>query len=607
MRLPLPERRPYPAGAWWPDLMAAVALIFLAVPQGLAYATIAGLPPVMGLYAATLPVIVGSLLRSSRHVVSGPTNAVSLLVGSAGAGIVGTATGDAAAAAVTLALLVGLMQVGAGALRLGAVVDFISGPVVLGYITGAGLLIGIGQLHNVTGTSGPSGRIWVTLGGWLEQLPRTDPLAVAMALGTVMVVVGVRYLGRALERRLPAAIIALVLAMVLNLALGLEARGLVVVSDLSPVPSGLPPLTLPSLEHAAALMPLAVACTVLSLTESTAVARSIAARSGQRLDASTEFVGQGLANVAAAFTGGYPVSGSLSRSALNERAGARTRVAGILSGLFMLGVLIAFGPFLDHSPVASLAGLLLVVAYDLVDVARIRKVLRTRMSDAAAFGATMLGTWVLDLDKAIYLGMALSLVAYLRKARRLVVDELIPDEQGTLRQVRRQAFAARRDEASAADDSGSESSPCPAIRILHVEGALFFGAAGELQAALDDVLLDEAAKAVILRLRRARDLDVTTADVILAAARVLESRGRHLLLAGVGPDDGGVLERSGVVAAVGEDQVFRARAHFFGSLNEARARALELVAPDCEGCPHRLAPHGDERHGPPRRVVHKGP
>jgi len=599
MNLPLPPWRPYPRDALGSDLLAATALIFLAVPQGLAYATIAGLPPVMGLYAAAVPVIVGSLLRSSRHVVSGPTNAVSLLVGAAAVGV-GHAAGDPVATALTLALLVGLMQIGAGVLRLGSVVDFISGPVVLGYITGAGVLIGIGQLHNVTGTQGPSGRIWITVGGWIETLPRAQAVSMAMALGTVAVLIGVRQLGKAIDRKLPAAIIAITAGMAVSLLGGLEGRGLRVVSDLAPVPGGLPPITVPAWRGAAELMPLAIACTVLSLTESTAVARAIAARTGQRLDASAEFVGQGLSNLAAAFTGGYPVSGSLSRSSLNERSGARTRLAGILSGVAMLGVLVAFGPFLNHTPIASLAGLLLVVAFDLVDASRIRTVLRTRRSDAAAFVATMAGTWVLDLDKAIYVGMGLSLVAYLRKARRLVVDELVPDERGTLRQVRRRRGAddtvgeGVTDDKAEVDESAS-TRPCVPIRILHVEGSLFFGAAGELQSALDDVLLDEGVRALILRLRRARDLDVTTAEVIIATARLWRARGRHMLLAGVGPEDRGVLERSGAVDIIGEDNVFFAQAHFFGSLNQARARALDLVGRDCTICPHRRAPHDGQR------------
>ncbi|MEM6992721.1 MAG: SulP family inorganic anion transporter [Myxococcota bacterium] len=165
--LPLPRVQRYRRASLWPDLSAATTVLFLAVPQGLAYATIAGLPPAMGLYAAAIPTIVGSVFRSSSHVLSGPTNALSLLVG--GATAVGLGA-DPAAVAITLALMVGVMQIAAGLLRLGTLVDYISSAVVLGYITGAAALIAVGQLHNLTGTRGPSGRIWEHVGGWLPQL-----------------------------------------------------------------------------------------------------------------------------------------------------------------------------------------------------------------------------------------------------------------------------------------------------------------------------------------------------------------------------------------------------------------------------------------------------
>ena len=285
-RLPLPplsriEPKEIPA-----DLMAAVAVCILAVPQGLAYATIAGLPPVMGLYAAAIPPIVGSLFRSSRHVVAGPTNALSLLVWAAVAGV----SDDPVSVALTLALMVGVMQVAAGILRLGSVVDYISGPVVLGYITGAGVLIGIGQLHNVTATTGPRGNLLTTVQGWIPVLDEASTLAVGMTLGTIAVVIAVRLLSAKLGRRIPAAVTAMITALVVNVALGLEDRGLRVLSDLSPIPSGFAMPEMPRLADLGTLLPFAVACTVLSLVESSAVARSIAARTGQRLDPSTELL-----------------------------------------------------------------------------------------------------------------------------------------------------------------------------------------------------------------------------------------------------------------------------------------------------------------------------
>lgn len=557
--LPIPPLQRYPRDAVGPDALAAVTVLFLGVPQGLAYATIAGLPPVVGLYAAAIPAIIGSLLRSSPLVIAGPTNALSLLVGASLAPELGA---DPTALALTLALLVGLFQASAGVLRLGSLVDFISTAVVLGYITGAGVLIGVGQLHNATGTDGPGGRLWVTLEGWVSTLGETQPLAVAMTVGTVLLVIALRTLSAKTKRRIPSAIVAMTLGLLVNVALDLEARGLRVISDLQPIPAGLPPLTLPDLSLAPGLLPLAVACAVLSLVESSSVARSVSSRTGKPLDASTEFFGQGLANIAAGFFGGYPISGSLARSALNERAGARTRIAGILGGALMLVALATLGPLLDHTPISSLAGLLFVVAYDLVDLERIKSVCRASAEDAVAFAVTMLGTWVFSLDVAIYLGVGLSLILFLRRARLVRVTELVPE-------------GARLAEADADD----ERAPGP-IRVLQVEGALFFGAAGELRDALAAVLTEPTTRVLVVRLKRAAGLDATTASMLGELATLTRRQGNVLVLAGVTRSSYEVLERSGVLDKLGRQNVFETQPQWFSALAAGLERATRLCPED---------------------------
>lgn len=558
--IPLPpvvryDRRDLPA-----DLSAAIAVCFLAVPQGLAYATIAGLPPVMGLYAAAVPTIIGSLARSSRHVVAGPTNALSLLVGAAVAEGLG---GDPATVALTLALMVGVMQVAAGVLRLGSVVDYISGPVVLGYITGAGVLIGVGQLYNVTSTSGPRGPLLTTVRGWIPTVDAASGLAVGVAVGTVLLVLAMRALSRRLGRRIPGAIVAMIGALVVNMAFDLESRGLRVVSDLSPIPAGFAGPSLPDLADLGALLPVAVACTVLSLVESSAVARSIASRSGQRLDASTEFVGQGLSNLVAGVWGGYPVSGSLSRSALNERGGARSRVAGMITGALMIGVLLAFGSMLDHTPIASLAGLLLVVAWDLVDRPRIVSTLRASRADALAFGVTVLATWTLSLDTAIYLGVGVSVILFLRRARVLQLREMIVDDEGRWQEC----------SPSRTDVRGR----IPGIRIIQAEGPMFFGSAGELMTSLDDVLRDPSTRVVILRLRRAQGMDATVAGALAETAVRLEHEGRRLMLTGLKDTAWEVLERSGAAKAFPSEHVIHTRGTRFQALEIACDRARDFI------------------------------
>lgn len=564
-RLPLSDLRSVRPQTVLRDLSAAASVTVLGIPQGIAYAMIAGLPPAMGLYASIAPTAVGALFRSSRHVITGPTNALSLLVG----GAVAATSGDPATVALTLALLVGVLQTVAGLLRLGTVVDYISSPVVLGYITGAGVLIGAGQLHHITLTEGRGGTLFEAIAGWLGVLPGGVHVpSIAMALSTI----GVILLVRRLRRGWPDAIIAMALAIAATLLLDLRDRGLRTIADVAPIPAGLPPLTIPDLSLVSELLPVAAACTVLSLVESSAVARSIASRTGQRIDASAEFAGQGLANIAASFFGGYPTSGSLSRSALNERAGAQSRLAGVFSGLLTILVLMLIGPLLNHTPIASLAGLLVVVAVDLVKIPRIRKVMRTRRADQVAFLVTVFGTWLLDLDKAIYLGVGISLVLFLQKARLLVVREMAFGPRGSLQdmQLGRIPPSFRR---------------CQKLRILHAEGALFFGSAGELRDTLEQTASQPGVEVVLIRLKRTQGLDVTTIEALESVSTTMQSRGQRLVIAGIRPEPMTRIARSGALAVLGEENIYPTRPRWFQSMNEAIVNIASDICPCASDCP----------------------
>lgn len=547
-----------------PDVLAALTVVFLGVPQGMAYATVAHLPPVVGLYASALPVIVSSLLRSSRHVIAGPSNALSLLVG---AGVAAGVGPDPLVAVVTLAALVGVFQLAAGVLRLGALVDYISSSVVLGYVTGAGVLIGVGQLYNATGTAGETGTLWVTVPGVSRALADTQPLAVGVAVATVVLIA----LTRRFAKKVPAAVLATAAAIAVTIAFDLDQHGLKTARDIAPIPAGLPPFTLPDLSLVRQLLPLAIACSVLSLIEANAVARSLAQHTGDRVDASVEFTGQGLANIVAGLSGGYPISGSLARSTLNYEAGAHTRLAGVLTGAFMVVVLLALGPVLESMPVAALAGLLFVVAWRLVDVRRIRAMWGAGWTDRLAFGTTLIGTWTLPLDDAIYLGVGVSIVLFLRKARLITMREVAVSEDGALLE----------------QDVGTEAKGrvCPRVRILQLQGSLFFGAANELLTTLDDMTRDDQLRTLVVRLRRTSGLDGTVAAVFASAAERMRARGQRLVLVGVSERARRVLDGAGATELIGEENVRPMGKQLLVSLREVIDEATADACKDCETCP----------------------
>jgi len=511
--------------SWRADILAALTVTFLGIPQGLAYAMIADLPPVVGLYAATIPAILGSLFRSSRHVVSGPTNALSLLVGGVVAALAVTHGASPVDVALALALGVGVIQLTAGALRLGTLVDFISAPVVLGYITGAAVLIAVGQLGNLTGTDMERGDIIHRVASWWAGLGGLHPATLGVGLGSFVLILFMRHT----RPTWPSALIAVVLATLASFVFDLRGMGVGVVADLSVVEASFPPLTMPDPSLALAVLPVAVAATVLSLVESTAVARAIAANTGDRLDCSKEFVGQGLSNLSAAFCGGYPVSGSLSRSTLNWKSGAETRWAGAFSGILVLLLLVLAGPVVNIVPLAALAGLLFVVAWDLIDTAGIRSSLASGKGDVLAFSLTVLGTWVLSLDRAIYLGVVISLGWVLWRTRDLRLWRL--------RELR----------------SVEEGHADPSIRVLRVAGRLHFVAAGGLRDAIDRAVAREGVRTLVVDLAKTQGLDLTARQVLAQVADRLRTEGRSLILVGLDKDECARFRAVGLADAVGAD------------------------------------------------------
>ncbi|MGE0826991.1 MAG: SulP family inorganic anion transporter [Candidatus Binatia bacterium] len=541
------------------DLLASLTVTFLDIPQGVAYALIAGLPPAMGLYAAAIPAIVGALFRSSRHVVTGPTNALSLLVGSAVAAQAAQGGASPLEVGITLALMVGGIQFFAGLLRLDAVADYISQPVVRGYITGAAVLIGAGQLANVTGTKGGNGNLGEILSAWAANLAQTNLLAVGFAVATMMIVLAIRHV----NRRIPGSLVAMILSIAISEIFHLHEHGLRLVADLTPIPAGLPPLTIPDWNQWQALLPAAVACAVLSLVESSSVARALASRSGQRLDLAAEFTGQGMANLSAAFSGGYPVSGSLARSSLNQQSGAVSRLSAVFCGSLMITVLLFLGPLVSKTPIASLAGLLLVLANDLINREHIRAILHSTLSDRVAFLATLIGAWVLPLDKAIYLGVGISIVLFLQRARLLTACEMAIGEKARFREIDL--------------DSTEPRHACSAIRIINLTGPLFFATAGELEAVLEPFINNREIRVLILRVRQAQDFDVTTAGILEATAKKLASEERTLILLGLRPPAMTLLEQTGIAQRIGSENLFLAQAGWFTAMEAALRRALSLV------------------------------
>jgi len=467
--------RPFaPFLSWWPkldrlsvraDLMAGLTGALVALPQGVAFATIAGMPPVYGLYAGMIPAVIAALFGSSWHLVSGPTTAASIVLFSVLAPHAEPGSAHYVSLALTLTFLVGVIQVGMGLAKLGTLVNFISHSVVTGFTAGAAILIASNQVKHFFGLAIPRGAsfatTWETLFGHFGDV-HPD----IMTVGVITLVLGI--LVKRFLPRWPYMIVAMLGGSLAGVLLS-SLKG-VILPTVGALPASLPPFSYPTLdaESIRAVAPGVVAVTLLALTEAVSIARALAARSGQHVDGNQEFIGQGMSNLAGAFCSGYVATGSFNRSGVNYAAGARTPLAAMLAGGFLLLVVLLVAPWARFLPNAAMAGILFLVAWGLIDFAEIAHTLRTSRAETVIMLATFLSTLFLNLEDAIVVGVLLSLSIYLSRTSKPEVRVRAPDP-----------FSNRRKFTDAA-----HAPQCPQLRFVRIDGSLFFGATSHIRESL---------------------------------------------------------------------------------------------------------------------------
>ena len=545
------------------DFFAGLIGALVVLPQGVAYATLAGMPPEYGLYCAMLPAIVAALWGSSWHQISGPTNAISLVVFATMAPLASPGTAPYIELVLTLALLVGLLQFGMGLARLGALVNFISHTVVVAFTAGAGLLIIAAQLKNFFGVPIPSGAgFFETLTLFFQRVGSLDPWITATGAVTLVVAIA----AKRFIPRIPYMIVAMIAGSLFGYAV--TATGTAQVPVLGALPSGIPSLSLPSFDPETwrKLFPTALALTVLGLTEAVSIARAVAIKSGQRIDGNQEFIGQGLSNIVGAFGSAYPSSGSFNRSGINYEAGARTPLSAVFSAVLLVFVLLAVAPLAAYLPLAVMAGLLFVVAWGLIDRAEMRKVLRASRAEALVLALTFVATLAIQLEFAIFVGVLASLLVYLNRTTHPQLTPVAPDRTSPQRRF-----------VSVTDAAAAGAAECPQLALLRVDGSLFFGAAehvrDEIHAARSEI---PDRRHLLLIGSGINFIDVAGAELLVQEAKLTRDAGGMLFLCNLKPAVRDVLERGGFLDHFGRDCVFDAKDKairaIYGRLDSERCR-----------------------------------
>lgn len=515
-----------------PDLIAAITVAMIALPQSIAFAVIAELPPQMGIYATIVGGIIGALWGSSDQMQNGPANAVSLLVAASLVSIVAPGSQDYILAAGVMAVMVGVFQLFLGSLRLGVLINFVSHSVIIGFTAGAGILIIIKQLSPLLGVAFSTPNPIVAAQGLVAVFPNIHLPSAALGIGTILLVI---FLPR-VNRKIPGPLAGIILASAAVFIFNLDEAGVALIGEL---PRSLPPLAkLPLFDFQliSRLSAGALAVGAIGLVQTTAITRSVSAQTGQRLDSNQEFVGQGIANIFAGFFSGYACAASFARSAVNYKSGAKTPFASIFSSIFVLIAVLVLAPLTAYLPIAALAGVIIPIAYGLIDWSEIGRIWKGAKGDALIMALTLFGALFLDIQFAVLLGILLSLVLYIVRTSTPRVLAVLPDSNYKHFVYRPDGF------------------PCPQLGVIDILGDLYFGAVNHVE----ELILAQAEqhgdqRFLLIRMNHVNHCDFSGIHMLESVVRTYRDRGGDVFLVRVNRPVAQLMQSTGFDTLFGLD------------------------------------------------------
>lgn len=544
------------------DFFAGLTGAIIVLPQSVAFATIAGMPPEYGLYTAMVVPIIAALFGSSFHLVSGPTTAISIVVFAAVSKYAAPGSEEFVALALTLTFLAGVYQLVFGLAKFGLLVNFVSHNVVIGFTAGAALLIVSTQIPYILGIHIPRGGSFINT--WIDLYSGVGEFNIYLlivGLGTLVSAIIIKLV----RPKFPYLLIAMFVGGFLALFLSGFTDS---IETVGVMPAYFPPLSSPnfSLNSLKSLAPEAFAIALLGLIEASSIGRSIATKSNQRINPSQEFIGQGTSNIVGSFFSGYASSGSFTRTAVNFESGARTPLSAILAALFLMVIVLLVGPLISYLPLAAMAGIILIVAYNLIDFQSIKKTFTYSKSESVIFTATFLSTLLFELEFAIYLGVLLSLMLFIAKTSVPEVHTLAfgsPPGEGNrkLQSIRKTPLVQ-----------------CPQLKIIRIDMSIYFGSINHIQRQISQIVDNQRIYHILIVASGVNFIDLAGIEGLLIEHRRLKALNGSLYFVDVKSSTYEFMEKVNFVNEIG-------RENFFESKEEAIRIVFDrLDRSKCEKC-----------------------
>ena len=553
------------------DFFAGLTGAIIVLPQSVAFATIAGMPPEYGLYTAMVVPIIAALFGSSFHLVSGPTTAISIVVFAAVSKYAAPGSEEFVALALTLTFLAGVYQLVFGLAKFGLLVNFVSHNVVIGFTAGAALLIASSQIPYILGIHIPRGEGFINT--WIDLYSGVGEFNIYLlivGLGTLVSAIIIKLVRPKFPYLLIGMFVGGFLAFYLsNFTDSIETVGV--------MPAYFPPLSSPnfSLNSLKSLAPEAFAIALLGLIEASSIGRSIATKSNQRINPSQEFIGQGASNIVGSFFSGYASSGSFTRTGVNFESGARTPLSAILAALFLMVIVLLVGPLISYLPYAAMAGIILIVAYNLIDFQSIKKTFTYSRSESVIFTATFLSTLLFELEFAIYLGVLLSLMLFIAKTSAPEVHTLAfgspPGEDiRKLQSIRKTPLVQ-----------------CPQLKIIRIDMSIYFGSINHIQKQISQIVDNQRIYHILIVASGVNFIDLAGIEGLLIEHRRLKALNGNLYLVDVKSSTYEFMEKVNFVNEIGRENFFESKEEaihiVFDRLDRSKCEKCQaLVFKECQ-------------------------